>query len=174
GRRRVREWAAPLCSTSGATIQTSLDRLRAAFSRTASPGALMPSSLVTRMRALARSTDALDTGANHLQPAHVGHEHVRQCDRSVRLLKVLDERDHRTTDRQAGTVERMDEARALVAGLAEARLHPAGLELAAIGAAGDLAVGPLPWQPDLDVVGLLGGKAHIAGAERNDAIRYAQ
>src|SRR5690554_6383349 len=43
-------WPAPLRSCSGATTQTSSASRRAMFSRIASPGALMPSSLVIRMR----------------------------------------------------------------------------------------------------------------------------
>src|SRR3954466_9850516 len=50
GEVKVRECEAPDCSFSGATTQTSSDRLRAIFSATVSPGEWMPSSLVTRMR----------------------------------------------------------------------------------------------------------------------------
>ena len=35
---------------------------------------------------------------------------------------------------------------------------------------GDFAIHVLAGQPDLDVVGLLRGKAHVAGAERDDAV----
>src|SRR6185312_17358323 len=53
---------------------------------------------------------------------------------------------------------------------AEAAIHPARLEVAAIGAARNLAIGLLPGQPDLDVVGLARGEAHVAGAEKHDPV----
>src|SRR5215207_7498754 len=46
----VREWPAPDCSSVGATIQTSSDKVRAIFSSTLRPAAFTPSSLVRRMR----------------------------------------------------------------------------------------------------------------------------
>ena len=51
---------------------------------------------------------------------------------------------------------------------ADARVHPPRLEVAADRAGRDLAEGLLARHPDLDVVGLLGGEAHVAGAERHD------
>src|SRR5690348_14734350 len=64
----------------------------------------------------------------------------------------------------------MDEARAFALLGAEARGHAPRLELAAIGAARDLAIRRLPRQPDLDVIGLARGEAHIAAAEEHHAI----
>src|SRR3546814_9042590 len=52
----------------------------------------------------------------------------------------------------------------------KARLHAAGLEVAAVRAARDLAVGALPRQPDLNVVGLAGREAHVAGRQHHAAI----
>src|SRR5262245_62064596 len=144
GRRRVSEWPAPLCSISGATTQTSRESARATFSNTLRPGALMPSSLVTRMRARARSSGASSMGGDHLRSAPGGHERGRQRDRAVGLRIVLDQGDHGAADGETGTVERVDEARAFFVGLAEARLHAPRLEIAAVGAAGDLAILPLP------------------------------
>ena len=51
-----------------------------------------------------------------------------------------------------------------------ARVHSARLKIAADGNGGDLAIAVLARQPDLDVIGLLRGKPHVAGAERNHAI----
>src|SRR6202048_2822117 len=53
---------------------------------------------------------------------------------------------------------------------AKARLHAPRLELATHRARRNLAIGILAWQPDLDVVGLLRGETHIAGAERHHPI----
>ena len=50
GRVSVSEWPAPDCSSDGAQIQMSSENWRAICSSTLSPGALMPSSLVRRMR----------------------------------------------------------------------------------------------------------------------------
>ena len=55
-----------------------------------------------------------------------------------------------------------------------ARHHAPRLELAADRAGGNLAIHVLARQPDLDVVGLLRGKAHVAGAERDDAVVQAR
>src|SRR5262247_1917912 len=154
GRRRVREWAAPLCSISGATTHTSLVRLFATCTSTLSPGALIPSSLVTRMRDVRRLSGALSIGLDHLDAAHIGHQRLGQRHGPIGLLVVLQDGDHCPADSEAGAVQRMHEARALLAGLAHARLHPPGLELAAVGTAGDLSIGLLAGQPHLDVVGL--------------------
>ena len=51
-----------------------------------------------------------------------------------------------------------------------AGVHAPRLEIGADRARRDLAIGPLPRQPDLDVVGLGRGEAHVAGAQRHDAI----
>ncbi len=53
---------------------------------------------------------------------------------------------------------------------ATARVHAARLEVAAHRAGRDFAIHVLARQPDLDVVGLLRGEAHVAGAERHHAI----
>ena len=50
GSANVKEWEAPLLSVSGATTQTSSVRSVAIFSSTPSPGASIPSSLVSRIR----------------------------------------------------------------------------------------------------------------------------
>src|SRR3546814_3859239 len=68
----------------------------------------------------------------------------------------------------------MDEARPLLAPATRARVHAPRLEIAAGGAARNLAVGALPRQPDLDVEGPPGGEAHVAGAERDHPVRQAE
>src|SRR5690349_10974814 len=147
GRRRVSEWAAPLCSTSGATTQTSRDSERATRSSTLSPGALMPSSLVTRMRAAARSSGPLSM-LDHRQAAHMGPERRRDDDRAVGLLIVLEQRHQGAADGQRRAIERMHVACSLLARRPVAGLHAPGVKIAEAGAARDLAMGPLPRQPD--------------------------
>src|SRR3546814_5762765 len=50
---------------------------------------------------------------------------------------------------------------------AEARVHAARLEIAAVRAARNLAVAVLPRQPDFEVIGLARGEAHVAAAEQH-------
>src|SRR3546814_17060969 len=56
----------------------------------------------------------------------------------------------------------------------KARLHAAGLAVAAVRAARDLAVGALPRQPDLNVVGLSGREAHVDGRQHHAEIWEAE
>src|SRR5262245_2668169 len=166
GRRSVRPWLAPLCSASGAITHTSLDSERATRSRIFRPGAWMPSSLETRMRALDRSlSGALGICfCDSFEAVHVGTQRGGNGDRSILLLIIFENGDQCPPDRETGAVQGVDEARALLARLAAARLHAPRLELAAVRAAGDLAIHVLPRQPDLDVVGLLRREAHVPGA----------
>ena len=76
--------AGPLCSISGATTQTSSDKERAIFSSTLRPGASMPSSLLTRIRACGRSAMGSAIGADRREPTHIGLQHLGQRDRAVR------------------------------------------------------------------------------------------
>src|SRR5215472_3175604 len=170
GRWRVSEWLAPLCSSSGATIQTSRQMLRATLCRIVRPCASMPSSLVRRIRPWPRSIGRLGIAADHLEPAHVGLEHIRYCHGAVAPLIVLEHGDERATDREAGAVEGVHEAGPLPFFGTESRLHAPRLELAAVGAARNLAIGILAGQPDLDVIGLARGKTHVAGAEQHHPI----
>src|SRR6185312_10114015 len=178
GRVRVSEWLAPLCSCSGPTTQTSLLRLWATRASSLMPGASIPSSLQTRIRACARSIPS-PIGAQTLHTPHIGPQRRRNCDRAVFLLVVLDHRDQCPPDRKAGAVEGVDEAIApcLFVGALfrlETRIHPPRLELAALRAARNLAIGVLCRQPDLDVVGLARREAHIAGAQQHHAIRQIE
>src|SRR5258706_28201 len=54
--------------------------------------------------------------------------------------------------------------------VAKARLHAPRLERLEVRARGDLAVGVLSRQPNLEIVGLRGGKADVAGAQRHHAV----
>src|SRR3989338_2944994 len=114
----------------------------------------MPSSLVTRMRKSPDLVFALAMRRNDLQPAHVRLERLGNGDGTVLLLVVLHDRDERAPDGKAGAVQRVDEARVLFAFRPVARIHAPRLEVAADRAGGNFAIGLLPRQPDLDVVGL--------------------
>ena len=54
---------------------------------------------------------------------------------------------------------------ALIAGA-----HTAGLEVLAIGAGGDFAIGVLSRNPDLNIKGLSSGEAHVTGRQHDDAV----
>src|SRR6185312_21974 len=178
------EWPAPLWLNSGATTQTSLDSWVAISISASSPGAWMPSSLVTRMRARARSlifTSAfsLGTAGDRGQPAHVGPQRLRDRHRAVLVLVVLQDRDQRAADREARAVQRVHEARAPLPTIRAllgpvTRIHAPQLVVAAVGAARDLAIAALARQPDLDVIGLARGRAHVAAAQDDGAVRDLQ
>src|SRR5271169_3504898 len=155
GRLVVSEWLEALCSCSGATTQTSGERSRAISSNSLMPCDPMPSSLVTRMRALASSMRPSAMGFDDLLASHIGQQHRRECHGAVVPLEVLEDRDQGAPDRETRAVEGMNRQCPSSLGGTVARLHAQGLERAAIRAAGDLAVGPLPRQPNLDVIGLL-------------------
>src|SRR5579883_1079432 len=174
GRRSVSEWLAPLCSCSGATTQTSGQSWRATFSRRRSPGALMPSSFEIRMRAEPRSIGRSNIAADHLHPSHIGPQRLGHGNGAVLPLIIFEDGDQRAPDSEPRSVERVHEARPLPVLRPEARLHAPRLEVAAIGAARDLAVGSLARQPDLDVVGLARGEPHIAGAEQHHPVGKAE
>src|SRR5947207_11088456 len=125
------------------------------------PGDAMPSSLEIKIRHLLWSIGSAIT-RDHLLPAHIGLQRLGDRDGAVMALKVLDDRDHRAADRQPGTVERVHGLGSLPSAGAIARLHALGLEGAAIRAAGNLAIGVLRRQPNLEVVGLLRRETHIA------------
>src|SRR5579885_664179 len=170
GRCSVSEWLAPLCSSSGATVQTSRQSWRTSLCRILRPRASMPSSLVRRIRAWPRSIGRSNIAADHLEPAHVRLERVGHRNRAVTLLIVLEYRNQRAPDREPGAVERVHEPRPLPFRGPEPRLHAARLEVAAVGAAGDLAIGALTGQPNLDVIGLTRGEAHVARAQQHHAV----
>src|SRR5690606_12835304 len=125
------ECAKPDWSVSGATTQTSSVGVRAMRSSPASPSAWMPPSLVSRMRTLYLSPHSDVSPADLLQTAHIGPQGLRNGDRPILVLVVLHHRDQRAPDGHARAVERVDELRLLLALDAVARIHAAGLEIAA-------------------------------------------
>src|SRR6516225_7681838 len=53
--------------------------------------------------------------ADAFEAAHIATERFGHDDRAVALLVILEDRDQRSADREPGTVQRMDEARVLLA-----------------------------------------------------------
>src|SRR5436190_10698369 len=156
------EWPAPLWLNSGATTQTSLESWLAISVSASSPGAWMPSSLVTRMRVRASSlsfTSARSFGGagQHGEPVHVGPQRLGHGHRAVLVLVVLQHRDQGAADREARAVQGMHEARTFSFLRAIARSHAAGLVVTTVRAARDLAIAVLSGQPDLDIEGLARG-----------------
>src|SRR5207248_189492 len=135
GRLVVSEWLEALCSCSGATIQTSGERSRAISSNSLMPGDPMPSSLVTRMRALASSMRPSAIGFDDLLASHIGLQHRRERHGAVVALEVLEYRDQSPPDRETRAVEGVNRQCPSSLGGAIARLHPQGLKRAAIRAA---------------------------------------
>src|SRR3546814_13301406 len=117
----------------------------------------MPSSVVTSTRAFFRLSAFLTIGGpfrdDDLQPAQVRPQRRRHLDAAIGLLVVLHHRDEAAADRHARAVQGMHEAGALfLPSGAEARLHAAGLEVAAVRADLVLAGGILARQPHLHIV----------------------
>ena len=104
---------------------------------------------------------------------NIRREDFRQFDVAVGLLAVFEEGDHQAGEGDATAVESVDEAVFAVLGFI-ADVAATGLEIFAIGDAGDFEVGVLTRGPDFDVVGFAGGEAEIAGAEFEDAIVEAE
>ena len=88
-------------------------------------------------------------------------EDLGDQDASVGLLVILEDRDPRAADSESAAVERVRELGLCSAGSSKTEIHPASLEIAAIGAARDLAVRLLAWQPNLDVVSLSCTETHV-------------
>src|SRR5690606_7980535 len=86
--------------------------------------------------------------ANPLRPSQAGPQCLGNVDRAVRILVVLHDRDQGAADRDARTVQGMHEFGLAGLRIAPAREHAPRLEVRAVRARGDLAVGVLARQPD--------------------------
>src|SRR5581483_8770581 len=107
---------------------------------------------------------------------HVRAQRLRDGYRAILLLVVLENRNYRAADREARSVQRVNEfglARAGGAG-AELDVGAARLERLGVAARRDLAEPVAARQPDLDVVGLRGREAHISGAQQHAAVRQLE
>src|SRR5689334_14370212 len=87
-------------------------------------------------------------------PAHVRAQRLRDLDRAVGPLVVLEDRHDGASDGKARSVQRVHELGLLAFAAAEADRSAARLEVAVVRARGDLLVRVLARQPDLEVVGL--------------------
>src|SRR6185503_15834833 len=84
--------------------------------------------------------------------SQVGMQGFRNQDGSVRLLMRFDQRHKKTGQGGAASVQNVRQA--IFAGVAlETQVHAPRLKVLTVGAARYFEVGPLPWRPDLDVVG---------------------
>ena len=101
-----------------------------------------------------------------LESAHVGTERRWDRDGAVPFLVVLQDRDQRTPDGEARSIQRVDVFHLAGSLRTELDVGAARLERHRVAAGRDLAVGLLARQPDLDVVGLRGGESHVAGAQQ--------
>src|SRR5262245_65958805 len=78
---------------------------------------------------------------------YIGLQRLRHADRSIGLLVVLENGDQGASHGDARAVQRVHEAGLPFALRPVARVHAPGLEVAAIRARGNLAIGPLRRQP---------------------------
>src|SRR5947209_8660484 len=169
GSLRDSECDTPDWSYSGAITQMSSDSARPICSQTPSPSAWMPSSLVIRMRTGKRSSGMLDG----LAAAHIGRQRIGHRDRAVLLLIVLQDGDQGAADRDTRAVQGMQVAH-MASLVAVPSGHATRLELTAIRARRNFPICLLPRQPDLDVVGLLRRKPHVAGTQRHHPVMQVE
>src|SRR5689334_3098551 len=123
------------------------------------PGGFAPADPPTRSLAgplTPRSVRAGSRFVYFLQASHIRPQGFGNDDGPVLLLVVLENRDERTADGQAGAVERVHVLH--FAGAVRPKLDagPARLETLRIAAGRNLAIGVLTGQPHLDVIGLRG------------------
>ena len=93
----------------------------------------------------------------------------RDRDAAVFVLVVFEDRSQRTANSQAGAVQRVHEAHFAV-GVTETQIGAAALEIEEVGAAGDLTIFAVAWQPDFEVVSLGGAETDVAGRQADDAV----
>ena len=105
-----------------------------------------------------------------LYPAHVGEERVGDEDGAVGLLVVFDDGGHGAPYGESRAVQGVDEFGLFLWAAAEFDVRPPRLIVKAVGAGRDLPIAALRRHPNLDVVGLGRGEAHVPRAERHDSI----
>src|SRR5438105_2865582 len=112
--------------------------------------------------------------AQLLEASEVGPERRRDAHSAGFRLMVLEQRGVGPRQRHAGGIQRMRDLR-LGAGFApEAHAHAPRLEVLEVGAGRALEPGSGARRPDLEVVALRGGEAHVAAAEQHHAIRQLE
>src|SRR6185312_7166188 len=108
-----------------------------------------------------------------IDAAHVRAQNFGDKNCAVRLLIIFDHGDPSAADREAASVKGVDELRfglGALRGRPVADIRTPGLKGVEIRAGGNFAVKTLPWQPDLQIVGLGGREAGVAGAEQDAPI----
>src|SRR5205807_2961789 len=103
------------------------------------------------------------------EPAHVGTQRLGDRHRAIFVLVVLEHRDQGAADGEARAVQGVHEARSFTFLGPIARAHAAGLVVAAVRAARDLAIGVLSRQPDFYVESLARGRTNVAAAQHDGA-----
>src|SRR5581483_8065512 len=99
---------------------------------------------------------------DRLETAHVRAKRLRDRDRSVLLLIILEDCNQGSTDGEPRSVERVDELHFRAAARAELDVGAPRLKRFAVAAGRNLAIRLLARQPDFDVVGLRGRESHVA------------
>src|SRR5262249_36311953 len=118
----------------------------------------------------AKSGERWAPGLSDLVPAEITSQRLRDLDRAVLALVVLQNRDERPPDRQRRAVQRMDELGFFSFRAAKPDLRAARLKVGAIRARRDFFETILSGQPHFEIVRLRGGKPEIARRQRGDAI----
>src|SRR5688572_25164075 len=108
--------------------------------------------------------------ANHAEPVKVRLKYVRNLNRSVFLLVVLNYREPRPSNCKTRTVQSMGEPHFASVGRTIPNIRPACLEITEIAAGRNLAVLVLAGQPNFYVVGLGCAKTHVAGGQDDNAV----
>lgn len=116
------------------------------------------------MKNLSLLSFALLTLANFGVAVHVRNEGFRDRDAAVFVLVVFEDRSQRTANSQTGAVQRVHEAHFAV-GVTETQVGTAALEIEEVGAAGDLTIFAVAWQPDFEVVGLGRAETDVPGRQ---------
>src|SRR5215213_8577982 len=104
----------------------------------------------------------------------VRSEHLRDANRSIRLLVRLEAGGDDPGESEPRAVQRVDELRLCAGFRAEADRHPAGLVVAEVRARAHLEPALDAGRPHLEVVLLRLDEAHLAGAHQDDAISQTE
>ena len=95
-------------------------------------------------------------------------------DTAISLLTVFQHRHQGSSNRQPGAVEGVHQLGLSAFWIAPPGLQPTGLKIPEVGTGRNLSVGPLPRQPDFQVVGHVGGKAEISTAQNDLSVGQLQ
>ena len=105
---------------------------------------------------------------------HIRLQHPGNANAAVFALKILHYSYQRAPHSQTGAVQGMQQFRLARFRVAPSRLHPARLIVSKAAAGGNLPVGVLGREPDLQVVGLPCRKTEVSGTKYNLAVGQFQ